>query len=106
MFTVRITFLDSIDEYGYVFRDYTFEDVNDARAFYTMKKNEYKDDGLVSVSSDCQGRKMIERLEVYLRKVLSHYADFNSETMKWEITFDELSEMIQFYLDKYWEEKI
>ena len=53
VFTVRITFLDSIDEYGYVFRDYTFEDVNDARAFYAMKKNEYKDDGLVSVSSDC-----------------------------------------------------
>ena len=49
--------------------------------------------------------KMIERLEVYLRKVLSHYADFNAETMKWEITFDELNEMIQFYLDKYWEEK-
>ena len=48
---------------------------------------------------------MIERLEVYLRKVLSHYAGFNTETMKWEITFDELNEMVQFYLDKYWEEK-
>ena len=47
---------------------------------------------------------MIERLEVYLQKVLSHYAEFNAETMKWEITFDELNEMIQFYLDKYWEE--
>lgn len=53
MFTVRITFLDSIDEYGYVFRDYEFEDVNEARRFYAMKKNEYKDDGLVSVSADC-----------------------------------------------------
>ena len=47
---------------------------------------------------------MIERLEVYLQNVLSHYAEFNAETMKWEITFDELNEMIQFYLDKYWEE--
>ena len=47
---------------------------------------------------------MIERLEVYLQKVLSHYAEFNSETTKWEITFDELNEMLQFYLDKFCEE--
>lgn len=53
MFTVRITFLDSIDEYGYVFRDYTFEDVNKARSFYALKQAQYKDHGLVSVSSDC-----------------------------------------------------
>ena len=41
---------------------------------------------------------------IKFEKVLSHYAEFNAETMKWEITFDELNEMIQFYLDKYWEE--
>ena len=53
MFTVRITFLDEVDEYGYVFRDYNFEDVNEARAFYAVKQAQYKDDGLVSVSADC-----------------------------------------------------
>lgn len=47
---------------------------------------------------------MLERLEDYLKKVLLHYAQFNEETLKWEITFDELNEMMQFYLDKYWEE--
>lgn len=53
MFTVRITYLDEVDEYGYVFRDYNFEDVNEARRFYAMKQKQYKDDGLVSVSADC-----------------------------------------------------
>ena len=47
---------------------------------------------------------MIERLEDYLKKTLMHYAHFNTRTDKWEITFDELVEMTQFYLDKYWEE--
>lgn len=47
---------------------------------------------------------MLERLEDYLKKVLSKYAEFNEETSKWEIYFDDLNEMIQFYLDKYWEE--
>ena len=46
---------------------------------------------------------MPERLEDYLKRVLSHYAQFNTETSKWEITFDELVEMTQFHLDKYWE---
>lgn len=45
MFTVRITYLDSVDEYGYVFKDYEFEDVNQAREFYAMKQEQYKDDG-------------------------------------------------------------
>ena len=53
MFTVRITYLDEIDEYGYVFRDYDFDDVNEARAFYDLKRSDYKDNGLVSVTSDC-----------------------------------------------------
>lgn len=53
MFTVRITYLDSIDEYGYMFRDYSFEDVNEARRFYAMKLADYADDELVSVTSDC-----------------------------------------------------
>ena len=43
---------------------------------------------------------MLERLEDYLKKVLPHYAQFNDDTWKWEITFDELNEMMQFYLDK------
>ena len=46
----------------------------------------------------------LEKLEDYLKKVLPHYAQFNDDTWKWEITFDELNEMVQFYLDKYWEE--
>lgn len=46
----------------------------------------------------------LEKLEDYLKKVLPHYAQFNGDTWKWEITFDELNEMVQFYLDKYWEE--
>ena len=53
MFTVQITFLDETDEFGYIFRDYDFEDVYEARAFYELKKAEYKDNGLVSVSCDC-----------------------------------------------------
>ena len=53
MFTVRITFLDEIDEFGYVFKEYEFEDVYEARAFYDLKKSDYKDDGLVSVTCDC-----------------------------------------------------
>ncbi len=53
MFTVRITYLDEVDEYGYVFKDYNFEDVNEARAFYARKQAENKDNGLVSVSADC-----------------------------------------------------
>lgn len=53
MFTVRITYLDEVDEYGYVFKDYNFEDVNEARRFYAMKQAQYKGDGLVSVSADC-----------------------------------------------------
>ena len=46
MFTVRIIYLlDTAD-------DYTFYDVNEAREFYNLKKNEYKDNALVSVSTD------------------------------------------------------
>lgn len=53
MFTVRITYLDSVDEYGYVFKDYNFEDVNEARAFYAMKKADYKDNPFISITADC-----------------------------------------------------
>lgn len=53
MFTVRITYLDSVDIYGFVFKDYCFEDVNEARRFYAMKLADYKDNELVSVTSDC-----------------------------------------------------
>lgn len=53
MFEVVVTFYDCIDEYGYVSKVYTFEDVHEARRFYAMKRNKYKDDGLVSVSADC-----------------------------------------------------
>ena len=53
MFTVRITYLDEVDEYGYVFRDYDFDDVSEARAFYAMKEEQYKDNCLVSVTADC-----------------------------------------------------
>lgn len=49
---------------------------------------------------------MIKRLEDYLKDVLSHYADYIEESGKWEITFDELLEMTQFYFDKYWEKEI
>lgn len=49
---------------------------------------------------------MMKRLEDYLKDVLSHYADYNEESGKWEITFDELFEMTQFYFDKYWEKEI
>ena len=52
MFTVTITFLDEIDEYGYISKDYYFEDVYDARKFYDMKKADYKNNGLVSISTD------------------------------------------------------
>ena len=47
---------------------------------------------------------MFERLEDYLKRVLSHYAVFNEETGKWEITFDELNGMMDFYFKKYWED--
>ena len=53
MFTVRITYLDCIDEYGYVSKDYEFEDVNEARAFYALKQADYRDNDLVSVTADC-----------------------------------------------------
>ena len=53
MFTVRITYLDCIDEYGYVFRTYEFEDVDEAREFYALTKAEYEGNDLVSVTADC-----------------------------------------------------
>ena len=53
MFTVRITYLDEVDEYGYLYREFEFEEINEARRFYAMKKEEYKDNELVSVSADC-----------------------------------------------------
>ena len=53
MFRVRITYLDEVDEYGYVFKEYSFEDINEARSFYAMQQEQYKNDGLVSVSADC-----------------------------------------------------
>ena len=53
MFTVRITFLDEVDEYGYIFKEFTFEDVQEARSFYAYKKEAYKNDGLIDVSTDC-----------------------------------------------------
>lgn len=53
MFTVRITYLDCIDEYGYVFKEYEFENINDAREFYALKQNDYRDNDLVSVTADC-----------------------------------------------------
>lgn len=53
MFSVVITYLDEIDEYGYASRVYEFEDVFEARAFYDLKKADYKDNDLVSISADC-----------------------------------------------------
>ena len=58
MFTVRITYLDEVDEYGYLYREFEFEEINEARRFYAMKKEEYKDNELVSVSADCQLKKL------------------------------------------------
>lgn len=48
----------------------------------------------------------MKRLEDYLKDVLPHYAEYNEESGRWEITFDELLEMTQFYFDKYWEKEI
>lgn len=48
----------------------------------------------------------MKKLESYLKDVLLHYANYNKETGKWEITFDELLEMTQFYIDKYWETEL
>ena len=53
MFTVKITFLDEVDDYGYVSKFYDFDDINKAREFYAMKQAQYKDDSLVSVTSNC-----------------------------------------------------
>ena len=53
MFTVRIIFLTEYDEYGNIFKDYVFEDINEARKFYEYKKSVYKDDDEISVVSDC-----------------------------------------------------
>ena len=52
MFTVRVVFLDDVDEYGYAFRDYAFEDAYKARAFYDLKMSECKENELVSISCD------------------------------------------------------
>lgn len=52
MFRVWITFLDSMDEYGYPCECYDFNDEDKALAFYALKKSDYKDNGLVDVSVD------------------------------------------------------
>lgn len=53
MFTVRITYTAEVDECGYIFKDYEFEDVEEARQFRNSKLEQYKDDCTVIVSSDC-----------------------------------------------------
>ena len=59
-----------------------------------------------TVNAAAAGTKF-KTFEQYLKDgVLAHYAEFNEDTGKWEITFDELVEMGQFYLDKYWEQEI
>ena len=52
MFTVRVVFLDEIDEYGYAFRDYAFEDAHEARAFYNLKMSDCKENELVAIICD------------------------------------------------------
>ena len=53
MFTVVITFLDEVDEYGYVRHFYEFDDLYECRSFYAAKKELYANNDSVSVSSDC-----------------------------------------------------
>ena len=53
MFTVKITYLEEVDEVDdYLLREFEFEEVNEARRFYAMKKEEYKDNDLVSVTAN------------------------------------------------------
>ena len=49
MFKVCISFLDEVDEWGYVCKYYDFNTAEDALAFYALKKSDYKDNGLISV---------------------------------------------------------
>ena len=49
MFTVRVVFLDEVDESGYAFKDYNFEDAFEARAFYDVKMADCKENELVSI---------------------------------------------------------
>lgn len=49
MFKVCISFLETMDEYGYPCEYYDFRTQDDALAFYALKKYDYKDDESVSV---------------------------------------------------------
>ena len=53
MFIVCLTYYDTVTEFGtYYQKVVEFDDVNDAREYYRMMKEEYKNDGLVGVSTD------------------------------------------------------
>lgn len=49
MFKVCITFMSSMDEWGYPCRYYDFNTENEALAFCALKQADYKDNDLVSV---------------------------------------------------------
>lgn len=53
MFVVCLTYYDTVTEFGtYYQKIVEFDDVYKAREYYQEMKNIYKDDGLVSVSTD------------------------------------------------------
>ena len=49
MYKVCVSFLDTIDEWGYKCEYHDFKSEGDALAFYSFMKSDYKDTDLVSV---------------------------------------------------------
>lgn len=53
MFVVCLTFYDSVIDGSYATKVYEFSDINEARSYYNLMLDMYKDNDLVGVSADC-----------------------------------------------------